>query len=126
MFYPQNGDRIVTMDYVTSLHPVYKLGCSHGCVECVDGHALQCARTLRRSLRYLVGDGLCDGVPVGRRLVPVGLADEQDHAGRDADEEAEGCAEAERRHLEHRLVLRRQDHVPAARSVIPARTRAPA
>ena len=23
MLYPQNGDRIVTIDYVTSLHPMY-------------------------------------------------------------------------------------------------------
>ena len=23
MLYPQNGDRTVTIDYVTSLHPVY-------------------------------------------------------------------------------------------------------
>ena len=24
MFYPQNGDRVVTTDSVTSLHPMYK------------------------------------------------------------------------------------------------------
>ena len=25
MLYPQNGDSIVTVDYVTSLHPMYKI-----------------------------------------------------------------------------------------------------
>ena len=28
MVYPQNGDRIVAIDFVTSLHPVYNVGLS--------------------------------------------------------------------------------------------------
>ena len=55
----------------------------------------------RETERYLVGDGLGDGVPVSVGFVPVRFADEQDHTRRDADEEAEGRAEAERRHLRH-------------------------
>ena len=47
----------------------------------------------------LVGDGLGNRVPVSRRVVPVGFADEEDHTRSDADKETEGSAEAQRRHL---------------------------
>jgi len=61
---------------------------------------------------YLVGDGLCDGVPVRTGRVPVRLADEQnhtrnsqygqlDHTRSDAGEETEGRAQTEGCHLRH-------------------------
>ena len=66
---------------------------------------------------YLICDGLCNGVPVRRWLVPVRLANKQDHAGRDADEETERGAKTERRHLKHGVVLHRHDQMHASRSM---------
>lgn len=67
---------------------------------------------------YLIGDGLGNGVPVGWRIVPVRLADEQDHAGSDTYEETERRAETQSRHLEHGLVLYRHDQVLTSRTTI--------
>ena len=39
MLYPQNGDRIVTVDFVTLFHPVYKL-------ESVRAHRFQLTQLL--------------------------------------------------------------------------------
>ena len=69
---------------------------------------------------YLIGDGLGNGVPVGRWDVPVRLANEQDHARRDADEETKRRAEAERRHLEHGVVLYGHDQLHTSRTPKPA------
>lgn len=68
---------------------------------------------------YLICDGLCNGVPVRRRFVPVRFANQQNHAGRHTDEEAEGRAEAEGSHLEHGVVFDRHYQVRASLSTKP-------
>ena len=40
MLYPQNGDRIVTMDTVTLLHPMYILGVRN--LDCVEYRDSSC------------------------------------------------------------------------------------
>lgn len=48
---------------------------------------------------------------VERSVLPVGFADEEDDARSDADEEAEGGAEAHGRHLDEGFISRRDDRV---------------
>ena len=62
------------------------------------GHHSPFGRILGGSV-YLVGDGLCDAVPMNAWLLPVGFADEKYHTGCDADEEAEGRTQTQSRHL---------------------------
>jgi len=41
MLYPQKGDRIVAVDYVTSLHPIYSKTETEACCSWSRGHAVQ-------------------------------------------------------------------------------------
>jgi len=60
---------------------------------------------------YLVGDGLGDGVPLSGS--PVRSANEQDHTRSDANEETEGSAQTQHRHLCHIVTRRHGRHVPS-------------
>jgi len=65
VLYPQNGDRIVTTDWVTSLHRMYT-------IYFVFDLGGECRVTIRPGFpRYVLFFGLCPGVRVGFRKSAV-------------------------------------------------------
>jgi len=54
MLYPQNGDRIVAIDSVTSFHPMYNslVVCSHVAADAADRATVETATTYVQALSY--------------------------------------------------------------------------
>jgi len=55
MLYPQNGDRIVAVDFVTSLHPMYK---DREHYSSLRRRKLHCSDAKRRSFAGMVNTGI--------------------------------------------------------------------